>query len=87
MAELEFLKKKDPKPDRMDFAEQGDEWNAIVCYNQHLHKEDKIQNKRKDLEIKRRIREDLDNQVRMKYKRKHDERLKDKEFDKVLLVK
>lgn len=85
MAEMEFLKKKEPKPERFDFAEHGDEWNAIVKYNQHLHKEDKINNKRKDLEVKRRIREDLDNQVRMKYKRKHEEKLKDKEFDKVLL--
>lgn len=85
MAEMNFLNKKGPKPERIDFAEHGDEWNAIVNYNQQLYKEDKILNKKKDIEIKRRIKEDLDNQVRMKYKKKHEERLKEKEFDKVLL--
>ena len=85
MAELEFLQKKEPRTERLNFTDQGDEWNAIVSYNQQLHADDKIQNKRKDLDVKRRIREDLDNQVRMKYKRKHEEKLKEKEFDKVLL--
>jgi hypothetical protein len=85
MTELDFLKKKEPKPERFDFTEQGDEWNAIVFYNQKLHKDNIINNKVKDFEVKKRIKEDLDNQIRMKYKRKFEERLKEKEFDKILL--
>jgi hypothetical protein len=85
MTELDFLKKKQPKPERFDFTEQGNEWNAIVNYNQKLHKDNIIQNQVKDLEVKKRIKEDLDNQIKMKYKRKYEERLKEKEFDQILL--
>ncbi len=83
--ELDFLKAKSPKQERFNFDEEGDEWNAIVKFNHQLHLEEKVQNKLKDLEIKKRIREDLDYQVRDKIKRKHEDNLKNKEFDQILL--
>lgn len=83
--ELDFLKAKSPKQERFTFDEEGDEWNAIVKFNHQLHLEEKAQNKLKDLEIKKRIKEDLDGQIRQKLKRKHEENLKDKEFDQILL--
>jgi len=83
--ELDFLKAKSPKQERINFENEGDEWNAIVKYNNSLYHQEKIENKLKDLEIKKRIKEDLDNQIREKLKQKHDENLKNKEFDKVLL--
>lgn len=83
--ELDFLKAKSPKQERFNFDDEGDEWNAIVKFNNQLHLEEKVQNKLKDMEIKKRIKEDLDNQIRQKLKRKHEENLKDKEFDQILL--
>jgi hypothetical protein len=83
--ELDFLKTKSPKQERINFDDEGDEWNAIVKFNNQLYLEEKEQNKLKDLEIKKRIKEDLDNQIRLKLKRKNEESLKNKEFDKVLL--
>jgi len=85
MKELDFLNSKSSKQERFHFEEEGDEWNAIAKFNQQQHVEEKTQNKLKELEIKKRIKEDLDNQIRQKLKRKHEENLKDKEFDNILL--
>lgn len=69
--------------ERFDFEDQKDEWNAIVSYNRRLWEEEQRQNKLKDLEIKRRIREDLDNQIRQKLKRTYEENLKNQEYDEI----
>ena len=53
--------------------DQKDEWNAIVAYNKKLYEEELKNNKLKELEIKRRIREDLDNQIRQKLRKTHEE--------------
>lgn len=71
--------------DRLDFIDEGDEWNAIVKYNRKVHDEEKTENKQKDLEIKRRTKEDLDNQIRQKIKRINEENLKNNEYDSILL--
>jgi hypothetical protein len=67
---LEFAAHK--PVERLDFSSQGDEWNAIAVYNQQMFEEEKLTNKLKDKEVKRRTKEDLDNQVRHKL-RKHNE--------------
>jgi len=69
--------------ERFDFEDQKDEWNAIVAYNRKLWEQEQKQNKLNDLEIKRRIREDLDNQIRQKLKREHEEYLKNQEYDEI----
>jgi hypothetical protein len=77
---LEFEPQKAPC-DRLDFTNEGDEWNAIAVYNQRMFEEEKRMNKIKDYEVKRRTREDLDNQIRHKLKRLNAEQLETQEHD------
>lgn len=86
LAELE-AEEEAAKPhfERMDFSAEGDEWNAMAQYNKKLFEEEKINEKIKDREVKRRTKEDLDNQVKQKLKREYEESLKAKEYDKALL--
>lgn len=71
---------------RSDFSNEGDEWNAICLYNQKQFEEEKKMNKLKDMEIKRRTKDDLDNQIRQKLRRLNEEQLKNKEYDHILLA-
>lgn len=83
--DLNSISGKNSRLERFDFEDHKDEWNAIVAYNKKLHDEEIKQNKLKDLEIKRRIREDLDNQIRQKLKRNQDETVKNMEYDAIIL--
>ena len=74
-----------PKKEKMDFTADGDEWDAIAQYNKKLFEEEKLNERIKDQEVKRRTKEDLDNQVKQKLKREYEQSLKDKEYDKMLL--
>jgi hypothetical protein len=73
--------------ERLNFTgvEGDDEWNKIVKYNQKLYQEENFNNKLKDIEIKKRIKEDLDNQIRQKLKRNKDEVVKEREYDEIIL--
>ena len=79
--EDELAEKKKSKYKRIDFSNQGDEWTAIVNYNKNLYQRQLIEEKMKDLEIKKRTKECLDFQVKEKLKRELEEKLKDKEFN------
>ena len=70
---------------RIQFANEKDEWNAINKYNQQMFLQDKIKEKLKDNEIKRRTKEDLDNQIKQKLLLQKEERLKIKEYDKITI--
>jgi hypothetical protein len=70
---------------RFEFANEGDEWNAICLYNAKMFEEEKKLSKLKDMEIKRRTKDDLDNQIRQKLKRLNEEQLKNVEYDHILL--
>jgi len=82
--ELEENKKKKYK--RIDFTYQGDEWSAIVNYNKNLYQRQLKEEKMKDLEIKKRTKECLDNQIKEKLKKKLNDKLKDKEFDEKIIL-
>lgn len=71
--------------DRIDFEEQGDEWNAIAKYNQKMFQEEKTMAKYKDKELKKRTKEELDTQVKDKLRRLNDEYKKNKEYDNILI--
>ncbi|MCQ2817979.1 MAG: hypothetical protein MJ252_12005 [archaeon] len=71
--------------ERLDFAGEGDEWAAMAKYNKKLFEEEQINERLKDQEIKRRTKEDLDNQIKQKIKREYEESLIAKEQDKMLL--
>jgi hypothetical protein len=75
-----------PPVPRLDFTNEGDEWNAIAMYNQKMFMEEKKNEKLKDMEVKRRTREDLDNQVRHKLKRLNEDQHKTMEHDVQVLT-
>ena len=81
LAEEELLSKGNHKYKRIDFSSQGDEWNAILNYNKNLHKRLLLEEKMKDLEIKKRTKECLDIQIKEKIKKELDEQLQEKELD------
>jgi len=68
---------------RFEFS-GGDEWHAIVEYNHKKYEEDLKQNRLKDLEVKRRQKEDLDLQIREKLVKKEHERIINREYDNLL---
>ena len=65
--------KKDTKPKgpQIDYSKYNDEWDAINMYNKKLFEQEKIISRIKDKEVQRRTRNDLDNQVKQKLKRRN----------------
>jgi hypothetical protein len=89
LAELEKELAKDegeykPKCVRLDFTKEGDEWTAISKYNKKLFDQQILEERIKDNQMKRRTKEDLDNQIKQKIKKEYEEELKEKEYDKLL---
>lgn len=86
--DLELLsmtsEKREPL-NRINFENERDEWDAINKYNQQAFIQDKITDKQKDNEIKKRTKEDLDAQIKQKLLRQNIERMKDKEYDKITI--
>ena len=74
-------KKKTPQ---IDYSKYNDEWDAINMYNKKLFEEERIINRIKDKEVKRRTKNDLDYQVKAKLVREYQERLKDREYDNII---
>ena len=68
---------------RLDFSDVGDEWQALAKYNKKLYEQKLKEEKEKDAEVKKRTREDLDNQIKQKIKIMYEEKLKEKESDKM----
>ena len=86
--EAEFAeeeKKGNRRYERLDFSQEGDEWNAIAKYNRKLYEDQIKEEKKRDTELKRRNREDLDLQIRQRMRKEYEEELKEKEYDNVLL--
>ena len=86
LTEEELEEKKKKKYKRIDFTYQGDEWSAIVNYNKNLYQRQLKEEKMKDLEIKKRTKECLDNQIKEKLQKKLNDKLKDKEFDEKIIL-
>ena len=81
---IDFSKKAKPKAPMIDYAKYNDEWDAINMYNKKLFEEEKLMNKMKDIECQRRMKNDLDVQVRAKLKREYEEKLKEQEYDVIM---
>lgn len=71
--------------ERINFGNEKDEWDAINKYNQKKFIEQKMEDKQKDKEVKRRTKEDLDNQIKQKMLLQNEERLKNREYDKITI--
>ena len=83
--EEEFAKEESKKKPftKLDFSSCGeDEWMALAKYNKKLYEKQIKEEKLKDLEMKRRTKEDLDNQIKQKLKKEYEEELLKKEGDK-----
>jgi hypothetical protein len=62
-----------------------DYWDAIAKYNLKQFEEEKIISKQKDYELKKRLKEDLDKQMKDKLIVKSEQVINDREFDKVVI--
>ena len=82
-AEEEKKKKTKRNFIRIDFSDVGDEWQALAKYNKKIYEQQLKEEKIKDAEVKKRTKEDLDNQIKQKLKIKYEEKLKEKEGDKI----
>ena len=81
LTEEQLEENKNKKYKRIDFTYQGDEWSAIVNYNKNMYQRQLKEEKMKDLEMKKRTKQCLDNQIKEKLKNKLNDKLKEKEFD------
>ena len=82
--EEELIKPK-RKPHRFEFEHEEDMWNAFNNVNRRLYEQEKLEEKIKDKEIKRRTKEDLDNQIKHKLIRLEEERQKGDEYHGILI--
>ena len=82
--EIQDYYHKPKNEQRIDFSKEGNEWTAISKYKQKLYRQQLIEEKMKENEIKKRTKEDLDNQVKLKIKKEHEENLREKKFNELL---
>ena len=82
-AEEEKKNNKNRKFIRIDFSDVGDEWQALAKYNKKMYEQHIKEEREKDAEVKKRTKEDLDNQIKQKLKMIYEEKLKEKEGDKI----
>lgn len=82
--EEELIKPK-KKPHRFEFEHEDDMWNAFNNVNRRIFEQEKIEERMKDKEIKRRTKEDLDNQIKHKLLRLEEERNKSNEYHSTLI--
>lgn len=81
--EEEYPTKKSYK--RIDFSEVGDEWTAMANYNKRLYDRQVKEEKAKELELKKRTKEDLDYQVKQKLQKELEEKLREEEDNKIFV--
>ena len=82
--EIKGYYNKEKKEKRIDFSKEGNEWNAISKYKQKLYRQQLIEEKMRENEIKKRTKEELDNQIKLKLIKEHEENVKEKEFNDLL---
>ena len=82
--EIQDYYHKPKNEQRIDFSKEGNEWTAISKYKQKLYRQQMIEEKMKENEIKKRTKEELDNQVMQKIKKEHEENLREKKFNELL---
>ena len=73
----------DLKLSKLDFKKYGDPWAAMAAYDKKLYDQQKIDERIRNTQIKKRTKSELDHQVREKVKKEYEEELKQKEYDKL----
>ena len=77
----DFLpKKKEIK--RLDFSGIGNEWYAMALYNKQLYEEKVLEEKKKENELRQKIREELNAQIKSKIKKEQEEKLREEQEEK-----
>ena len=82
--EINDYTKKRPIKKRIDFSNEGNEWNAISKYKQNLYRQQLIEERMKENEMKKRTKEELDHQIELKIQKEHEEIIREKEFNEIL---
>ena len=82
--EIQDYHTKPKREKRIDFSKEGNEWSAISKYKQKLYRQQLIEEKMKENEIKKRTKEELDNQIKQKIQKEHEENLREKKFNELL---
>ena len=78
----DFLpKKKEIK--RLDFSGIGNEWYAMALYNKQLYEEKALEKKKKNLELRLKIKEELSDQIKTKKQKEHEEKLREEQDEKL----
>jgi hypothetical protein len=82
------LDEKAEKPKRgyeriFKFFSEGDEWEAINKYNRELYEKENEEKKQKIIFDKKKLREDLDNQIKEKLKKEYEESLEAQKYKKL----
>lgn len=72
-------------PHQFEFDHEEDLWNAFNNVNRRLYEQERIDEKKKDKEIKMRTKEDLDNQIRHKLLKIEEERSKNLEYHDMMI--
>ena len=82
----DFLpKKKEIK--RLDFSGIGNEWYAMALYNKQLYEEKVIEEKKKENELRQKIRDELNAQIKSKIKKEQEEKLREEQEEKIFQEK
>ena len=69
----------------IDKSKYNDEWDAINMYNKRMFEERRKREKQKEWEARMRTRAELLQQIQEKIKRKHEQELKDREYDEMMV--
>ena len=83
--ELALLEPKKQPIKRLDFSGLGDEWYAMASYNKMVYEKQLIEERKKDAEMKRRTKDELDNQIKNKLRIELEEKIKEKEENKIMI--
>ena len=67
------------------FEHEEDMWNAFNNVNRRLYEQERYEDKAKDKEVKRRTKEDLDNQIKHKLLRLEEDKIKNSEYHTILV--
>lgn len=82
--EEELIKPK-KRTHRFEYEHEEDMWNAFNNVNRRIFEQERTEEKIKEKEIKRRTKEDLDNQIKQKLLRLDDQKKKDSEYHGILV--
>ena len=68
---------------KIDFKKYGNEWAAMAAYDKMIYEQQILDEKIRSAQQKKRIKYDLDEQVKEKIKKEYEDELKEKEYDKI----